>query len=88
MAFHYRADGLKLDSQPRIESVTGQLNLSYRKPTPMGVELYLKAWVDGEVARKSRVICEIWADDQLTVIADSIFVRVSTAELAKIQALA
>ncbi|MEB0020078.1 PaaI family thioesterase, partial [Pseudomonas sp. RTB3] len=66
---------------PRIDCVTGQLNLTYRKPTPMGVELTLKAWVEGEVGRKSRIICEVWAGDVLTVIGDSVFVRVSTEKL-------
>ncbi|MEB0272858.1 PaaI family thioesterase, partial [Pseudomonas sp. 5B4] len=46
-----------------------------------GVELTLKAWVEGEVGRKSRIICEVWAGDVLTVIGDSVFVRVSTEKL-------
>lgn len=81
MAYHYRAEGREPGSLPRIDCVTGQLNLSYLKPTPMGVELTLRARVEGEVARKSRVICEIWAGDTLTVSADSVFVRVDTEKL-------
>ncbi|MEY1660955.1 PaaI family thioesterase [Isoalcanivorax beigongshangi] len=83
MAFHYRAEGREPGTLPKIDCVTGHLGVSYRKPTPMGVELTLKAWVEGEVARKSRVICEVWAGDVLTVSADSIFVRVDTAALAQ-----
>ncbi|HAL67799.1 MAG TPA: thioesterase, partial [Pseudomonas sp.] len=49
----------------------------------MGVELLLKARVEGEVARKSRVICEVWADGVLTVRADSVFVRVDTDKLQR-----
>ncbi|NML19009.1 PaaI family thioesterase [Azohydromonas caseinilytica] len=82
MAHHYRAEGREPGTLPRIDCVTGQLNLSYRKPTPMGVELTLKARVEGEVGRKSRVICEVWAADVLTVTADSIFVRVDAAQLS------
>ena len=81
MAYHYRAEGREPGSLPRIDCVTGKLNLTYIKPTPMGVELTLKAWVEGEVGRKSRVICEVWAGDVLTVTADSIFVRVDTEQL-------
>ncbi|MCY1181602.1 hypothetical protein D9M73_221150 [compost metagenome] len=81
MAYHYRAEGREPGSLPRIDCVTGQLNLTYLKPTPMGVELLLKARVEGEVGRKSRVICEVWADDVLTVTADSVFVRVDTEKL-------
>mgnify|MGYP006181236625 CR=1 FL=1 len=44
-------------------------------------QLLLKAHVEGEVGRKSRVICEVWADDVLTVAADSVFVRVDTEKL-------
>ena len=81
MAYHYRAEGREPGSLPRIDCVTGQLNLSYLKPTPMGVELTLRARVEGEVSRKSRVICEVWAGDTLTVTADSVFVRVDTEKL-------
>jgi hypothetical protein len=81
MAYHYRAEGREPGSLPRIDCVTGQLGLTYLKPTPMGVELLLKARVEGEVGRKSRVICEVWAGDVLTVIADSVFVRVDTEKL-------
>lgn len=81
MAYHYRNEGREPGSLPRIDCVTGTLNLTYLKPTPMGVELLLKARVEGEVGRKSRVICEVWAEDVLTVTADSVFVRVDTEKL-------
>lgn len=81
MANHYRQEGRQPGSLPKIDCVTANLNISYRRPTPMGVELSLRAWVEGEVGRKTRVICEIWAGDTLTVVADSIFVRVDTAML-------
>ncbi|HLT14948.1 MAG TPA: PaaI family thioesterase [Marinobacter sp.] len=81
MAYHYRAEGREPGTLPRIDCVTGKLGLTYLKPTPMGVELTLKARVEGEVGRKSRVICEVWAGDVLTVTADSIFVRVDTEQL-------
>jgi hypothetical protein len=48
------------------------MNIDYLKPTPMGVELLLKAWVEGPLARKSRVLCEIWAGDVMTVRADTL----------------
>jgi hypothetical protein len=47
----------------------------------MGVELLLKARVEGEVGRKTLVLCEDWAGDVLTVSADSVFVRVDTEKL-------
>ncbi len=83
MAHHYRAEGREPGSLPKIDCVTGQLGIKYLKPTPMGVPLHLTGYIEGEVGRKTRVICEIRADDVLTVVADSIFVRVDTGNLAK-----
>ncbi|MFO1137384.1 MAG: PaaI family thioesterase [Rhodoblastus sp.] len=82
MAYHYRAEGREPETKPRIDCVTGKINLEYLKATPLGVELTILGRVEGELARKSRVLCEIWAGDVLTVKADSIFVRVDTAELS------
>ena len=82
MAIHYRAQQREVDSLPRINCVTGNLGIKFIKPTPMGVPLTLRARVEGEVGRKSRVICEVYAGDVLTAVGDSIFVRVDTAELA------
>jgi predicted thioesterase len=68
-------------SLPHITCVTGNLGIKYIKPTPMGVPLTLRAKVEGEVGRKSRVICEVFAGDVLTAVGDSTFVRVDTEQL-------
>ncbi|MCX7121743.1 MAG: PaaI family thioesterase [Gammaproteobacteria bacterium] len=83
MAYHYRSENREVGSLPRIDCVTGSLGLKYIKPTPMGVPLILKARVEGEVTRKTRVLCEVYAGDMLTVLSDSIFVRVDVGHLAK-----
>jgi len=49
----------------------------------MGIQLTLKARVEGEVERKTRVLCEVYAGDTLTVLGDSVFVRVDASHLAK-----
>ncbi|MBS7457956.1 PaaI family thioesterase [Coralloluteibacterium stylophorae] len=82
MAWHYRAEGRAPGSLPRIECVTAHLGLDYRRPTPMGVPLTLRARVEGEVARRTRVLCEVLADGQVTALGDSTFVRVDVARLA------
>lgn len=82
MANHYRAEGREVGTQPRIDCVTGTLGVKYIKPTPMGVPLTLKARIEGEVGRKTRVICEVYANDILTALGDSIFVRVDLGHLA------
>ena len=81
MAYHYRAEGREPGTLPRIDCVTGNLNIDYLKPTPMGVELTLKGRVEGDVGRKSRVLCEVWAGDVLTATADTVVVRVDTSKL-------
>ena len=82
MANHYRAEGREAGTLPRIDCVTGSLGVKYLKPTPMGVLLTLKARVEGEVARKTRVLCEVYAGDILTAVGDSVFVRVDIGHLA------
>ena len=82
MAYHYRAETRTADSLPRIDCVTGNLGIKFIKPTPMGVPLTLRAKVEGDVGRKTRVICEVYADGVLTAVGDSVFVRVDTGQLA------
>lgn len=82
MAYHYRAEGRKAGTLPRIDCVTGSLGVKYIKPTPMGVPLLLKARIEGEVGCKTRVLCEVYANDTLTALGDSIFVRVDIGHLA------
>ena len=83
MANHYRAENRVAGTSPRIDCVTGFLGVKYIKPTPIGIPLILKAHVEGEVSRKTRVICEVYSGDILTALGDSIFVRVDVGHLAK-----
>jgi hypothetical protein len=83
MANHYRAENREPGTLPRIDCVTGSMSIKYIKPTPMGVLLTLKARIEGEVSRKTRVLCDVYADDVLTAVGDSIFVRVDVGHLAK-----
>src|SRR5690606_14275121 len=76
MAFGYKAGGREPGTQPLIASVTGTLSIKYLKPTPMDTTLHLKAWVEGEVGRKTRVLCELGTIDTVTATGDSIFVRI------------
>tara|TARA_Y100001001_G_C7993615_1_gene303830 strand:- start:1445 stop:1948 length:504 start_codon:yes stop_codon:yes gene_type:complete len=83
MASHYREENREVGSLPCIDCVTGTLNIKYIKPTPMNNLLTLKAHVTGNIARKTRVICEVYANEILTAIGDSVFVRVDVGHLAK-----
>ncbi len=81
MAYHYRQEGRDIGTAPSIDCVTGELKIRYLAPTPMGKELTLKAHVEGEVGKKNKLICEIWCDGQVTVRAESIFIRVNIDQL-------
>lgn len=83
MASHYRAEDLEPGTLPRIDCVTGSLGVKFIKPTPVGVPLTLRARINSEVARKTRVLCEVYAGDTLTALGDSVFVRVDVGHLAK-----
>jgi hypothetical protein len=83
MANHYREENRAPGTLPRIDCVTGTLGIKYIKPTPMGVPLLLKAHVKGEVGRKTRVLCEVYANEVLTALGDSVFVKVDIGHLAK-----
>lgn len=83
MAHHYRAEKREPGTLPRIDCVTGSLGVKYMKPTPMGVPLFLKARIEGEIGRKTRVICKVYANEALVVQGDSIFVRADVGHLAK-----
>lgn len=82
MAYHYRAEHREPGSAPRIDCVTGNLGIKFLKPSPMGIQLTLKARVEGPIARKTHVLCEVYCGEVLTALGDLIFVRVDTAELA------
>lgn len=82
MANHFHAEQREPGSQPAINCVTGDLGIKYVKPTPMGQQLTLRAWVEGPVGRKSRIICEVYAEGVLTAIGNSVFVRVDAGQLA------
>ena len=81
IAHHYRAEARTPGSQPDIFCVTAHLGIDYLKPTPMDRPLTLRARVDGETGRKTRVLCEVLAGDELTARADCLFVRVDMARL-------
>lgn len=83
MAYHYQLEQRALTSTPQIHCVTGSLGVKFIKPTPLGVPLFLKAHVVNVVEKKTQVRCEIYANDELTVLGDSVFVRVDISVLAK-----
>jgi acyl-coenzyme A thioesterase PaaI-like protein len=74
----YDRAGREPGTEPEITCVTGNLNVSYKKPTPMGVPLRLEARIKDIDDRKAVVTCEIYAEDTLVVTGETVAVRVQS----------
>ncbi|MCF8032278.1 MAG: PaaI family thioesterase [Desulfarculaceae bacterium] len=75
IAAAYQAEGRPMDSRPPIAYVTGNLNVSYLAPAPLGPELELKAWISQATPKKSVVQCELSAEGKLRARGETIAVR-------------
>lgn len=62
----YRAEGRGMDTLPAFRFVTGSLQVSYLKPTPLGVELVLRGHVQEIKGRKVVVETTVFAGDVAT----------------------
>ncbi len=80
----YRAEGRPMDSLPARRFVTGRLTVNYRRPTPLGVELVLRARAVEIGARKVRVAVKVEAGSVLTVEGEVLAVRIPERWLARL----
>jgi acyl-coenzyme A thioesterase PaaI-like protein len=78
IAAMYDSEGRTPDSAPEITCVTGQLNISYLKPTPAQTELLLRASIKELHPRKAIVTCSVFAQGTETVRAEVVAVRVQS----------
>ncbi|MEW5911868.1 MAG: hotdog domain-containing protein [Thermodesulfobacteriota bacterium] len=75
IAAAYAAEGRPLGTRPIIAYVTGNLNVRYLAPTPLGPELLLRAWVTEVHPKKALVACELSAEGKVTVKGETVAVR-------------
>ncbi|MFH1487596.1 MAG: PaaI family thioesterase [Pseudomonadota bacterium] len=75
VAAAYEAESRKPDTEPEITYVTGNLNVSFLKPTPMGVELLLRAKVKEMGERKTVLTCSLYANDEECARGEVVAVR-------------
>lgn len=75
IAAAYDAEGRPMNSEPRINMVTGNLNVSYLAPTPLGQELLLRARIKEMGPKKVRVACDLSAGGKLTARGEILGVR-------------
>lgn len=78
IAAMYDAEGRTPETAPEITCVTGQLNISYLKPTPNETELLLRASIKELRPRKAVVLCSLSAQGVETVRAEVIAVRIES----------
>ncbi len=76
IAAAYRAQNREIGTPPHILFMTGQLTVKYLKPTPLEETIHLKAWIDGEPGRKTRVMCELGPEGDVTATGDVIAVQI------------
>ena len=82
----YRAAGRPMDSDPPLRFVTGSLHVDYRKPTPLGVELVLRARATEITDRKVRVRVRLEANGVVTAEGEVVAVRIPEAWLESLAA--
>ncbi|KGN95220.1 thioesterase [Porphyromonas sp. COT-108 OH2963] len=63
----YKREMRAMDTLPALRYVTANLNLNYKKPTPMGVDLELRARVVETTARKVSMELRLIANGTITV---------------------
>lgn len=78
IAAMYDHEGRVPGSAPEITCVTGNLNVSYKKPTPIDGELRLECRVQEVTERKAIITTEIYAGDVLTVTGETVAIRVKS----------
>jgi acyl-coenzyme A thioesterase PaaI-like protein len=76
IAHAYRAERRAIGSAPRIGYVTGNLNVSYLKPTPMGEPLTLRARIIKTEGRKIWVSCALSAGGHVCATGEVLGIRV------------
>jgi len=72
----YRAEGRGMDTEPPLRFLTASLHVDYLKPTPLGIELEIRARVKEVKGR--RVVVEEWllANGSVTVRGEVVAVQV------------
>ncbi len=66
IAFAHKAENRRVGSLPALVYVTGKLEVTYLKPTPLSKTLHIKAWADGDIGKSIRVLCELGSYGDVT----------------------
>lgn len=72
----YRAEQRPIGSAPRIGYVTANLNVSYRKPTPIDQPIDLRARITRQEGRKVWVSCTLSSGGEVRATGEVLGIRV------------
>jgi acyl-coenzyme A thioesterase PaaI-like protein len=75
----YRAEQRAITTPPLIVCVTGSLQLTYLRPTPLAEPLLLRATIQERTERKTIVACTLSAQGEVCVRAEVVVVRLRAA---------
>ena len=75
VAAAYDAENRRPGSAPEILFVTGNLNVRYLAPTPIGVELQLRSKIEEMRPRKAVVSCSVFAEEKECARGEVVAVR-------------
>lgn len=81
VAAMYAAEDRAPGSQPPILCVTGNLNVTYLKPTPLGHELLLRARIKEITDKKAMVHCSLFANGDECAKGQVVAIRVPPERL-------
>ena len=76
IAAAYRAEGREIGTGERIWYATGSLNVSYKRPTPIGEEVTLRAQIKDVIDRKTVLTCSLYAKGEERARGELLAIRV------------
>lgn len=79
----YKAEGRPLGSEPPLRFVTGNLNVDFLAPTPLGVPLELRGIIREVKEKKVIVDITIYANDKACVKGSVIAIKMPASMLPK-----
>lgn len=68
------------------QGMTAHLGIDYRRPTPLGVPLTIKGWLDRREGRKIFARAAMYAGDEMTAESDGLFIAFDTGKFAELLA--
>ena len=77
MANAYKEAGREVGSEPKLWCVTANLNVNYRRPTPIDAELELRAKVKKRDGKKTWITCDLIANGEVCADAEVLAIQIN-----------